>query len=281
MKRIDFMNPAPDCASSNGMRHVQSIRIDTEAGSVQEHSCLVVEESTLQLDVVNVGSYALTWSATENRGTTFGFNATTGVLADTPTPEILALCIGFLVTESLIENIGDIDAIVVAPASADVVRVWLKDRGRADDRAPHVPDTLRLWAAELVTHFAEMVSRQEMFRGAGGAHAAAAFSPEEGMVAIAEDLGRHNALDKVVGKCCLLGYPTGGCGVLVSSRINLQMVQKAARAGFELLAGVSAPSSLAIQAAQDAGMTLCGFVREGRITTFTHAHRLIRRPTPV
>jgi FdhD protein len=95
------------------------------------------------------------------------------------------------------------------------------------------------------------------------------------VLVISEDLGRHNALDKAIGQCLLAAVPLAGCGTALTSRVTLEMASKAARAGLELVAAVSATSSLAIEVTERFGITLCGFVRNGRATAFTHGRRLL------
>jgi FdhD protein len=116
-----------------------------------------------------------------------------------------------------------------------------------------------------------MRGRQALYEQTGGTHAAAVFGPD---VAIAEDLGRHNALDKVIGRCLLQRQDLASCGVLLTSRLSFEMIVKAARAKFQLVCAVSAPTSLAIEIANRCGITLCGFVRENRATIFTHPNRV-------
>jgi FdhD protein len=113
-----------------------------------------------------------------------------------------------------------------------------------------------------------------LFEKTGGAHAAAIFDTAGSIMAFAEDIGRHSAFDKVIGKCLMAGLETKGCGVALSGRISLEMVTKAARAGIELIAAVSAPSSFAIEAAQRWNITLCGFVRSGRMNVYTYQQRI-------
>jgi FdhD protein len=106
-------------------------------------------------------------------------------------------------------------------------------------------------------------ARQELFDTTGSVHAAAAFDPHTGeIILVREDIGRHNAVDKVVGRLLLDGQlPATGVGLFVSGRASFEMVQKAWAAGFGLVAAVSGPSSLAVEVAQAANLTLVGFLR--------------------
>jgi FdhD protein len=100
------------------------------------------------------------------------------------------------------------------------------------------------------------------------------FDTDGKIVSSAEDSGRHNALDKAIGKRLLDGHPTAGLGVALTSRLSLEMVGKCARSGIELIAAVSAPTSLAIDVAQQCNITLCAFVRDTRATVFTQSGRV-------
>ena len=104
-------------------------------------------------------------------------------------------------------------------------------------------------------------------------------SGETGDIGIAEwalnHAGRHNALDKAIGKCLLSDTGTAGRGVALTSRLSLEMVGKCARAGIELITAVSAPTSMAIDVANHCNITLCAFVRETRATVFTHPARVV------
>ena len=101
-----------------------------------------------------------------------------------------------------------------------------------------------------------------------------AFTAEGKLLAVAEDIGRHSALDKAIGKCLLRGLRPAGCGAMLSGRVSLEMVSKCVRAGIELITAVSAPTSMAIDVAGRCGVTLCAFVRETRATVFTHPGRI-------
>jgi FdhD protein len=111
---------------------------------------------------------------------------------------------------------------------------------------------------------------QELFATTGGVHAAAAVGPDGVPVVVREDIGRHNAVDKVVGRLLLDGaVPASGLALSVSGRASFEIVVKAWAAGFAAIAAVSAPSSLAVDAARAAGITLAGFVRDGRMNIYS------------
>lgn len=111
---------------------------------------------------------------------------------------------------------------------------------------------------------------QPLFHETGAVHAAAAFDRSGAALLTREDIGRHNAVDKVVGRLLLDdALPAGGLGLYVSGRASFEIVQKAWAGGFGTVVAVSAPSSLAVEAARLAGITLCGFARGGRLNVYT------------
>jgi len=116
---------------------------------------------------------------------------------------------------------------------------------------------------------------QPTFAKTGGLHASGLFDAQGQLLYAREDVGRHNALDKVIGRALLDGLvPLSSFLLCVSGRLSFELTQKAAVAGAPILVGVSAPSSLAIALAQERGVTLCGFARNGRVNVYTHPARV-------
>ena len=213
-----------------------------------------------------------------------------------------ALTAGFLFSEGVIRGVADITRI--ENQSPDVVNAVL-----SRERAAIVPDVLgqrrrvvmnsscgmcgrrtlesltvnreplpAQWTvrAETILSLPEILRpSQQAFGETGGLHAAGLFDRNGHLELSAEDVGRHNAVDKLVGRQLLLDrLPLDGSMLFVSGRSSFEIVQKAFLAGIPLVGAVSAPSSLAIELARSAGITLLGFVRDGRFNSYAHHERL-------
>lgn len=123
---------------------------------------------------------------------------------------------------------------------------------------------------------AKLLAQQENFKSTGGLHASALFTRQGGLKSIREDVGRHNALDKLIGNAFLKNeIPMHDSVLLVSGRLSFELVQKAAVAGVPFIAAIGAPSSLAIELAQDKGITLVGFLNSSRFNIYTHQNRVL------
>jgi len=240
----------------------------------------VAVEAPLTIDVRDVGTYTILCSPTD----------------------ATALAVGFLFTEGIIDGPADIGVLQRCEDDPSVVRVQLTGPSRTesagrnllvvsacglcgsesiDERLAALPaceSSLVVPASTLRVAAEAMRKRQQTFQTTGGTHAAAVFNRVGGIVAFAEDIGRHNALDKVIGSCLLAGRALQGHGVALSGRVSFEMIAKCARAGLEIVAAVSAPTSLAVEAAQRANITLCAFVRGERATVYAVPHRIATDP---
>jgi FdhD protein len=137
------------------------------------------------------------------------------------------------------------------------------------DRLVPLPSTSPIALDVLAAMPAAVLGGQGLFSTTGAVHAAAAFTPSGDVLLTREDVGRHNAVDKVVGRMLLDGQlPATGLGLFVSGRASFELVQKAWSAGFGTLVAVSAPTALAVHTARRAGLTLAGFVRGDRLNVY-------------
>jgi len=143
--------------------------------------------------------------------------------------------------------------------------------------APRIEGELRVRAEWIASLPDRLRAAQPAFAATGGLHATGLFEAGGELLCLREDVGRHNAMDKVVGWAFGEGLlPLGRLVLCVSGRLSFELVQKAAVAACPLLVAVGAPSSLAVELAQDRGVTLCGFVRGGRVNVYTEPWRVER-----
>lgn len=130
--------------------------------------------------------------------------------------------------------------------------------------------------AQMLTSLPDIIRKaQPTFDRTGGLHAAGLVDASGEAYCVREDIGRHNAVDKVIGKAVLDGkVPISNHVLVVSGRLSFEIIQKAAMAGIAFIAAVGAPSSLSVETAEDLGITIVGFVRDGTANIYTHAHRI-------
>lgn len=213
------------------------------------------------------------------------------------------LTAGFLLSEGIIRNAGEIASLrqlgvepsneIAAELASDVdFESWRVARSSfvssscgicgkrsRDALGGEIPargeDQFRI-SASLVEKLPNLLrERQAGFSQTGGLHAAALVTGNGAVLSVFEDIGRHNALDKLIGDAVLnRRIPLGNCVLLLSSRSSFELIQKAAMAGAPMLATVGGPSSLAIEAAREYGITLIGFVRENRFNIYSGEWRI-------
>jgi FdhD protein len=141
--------------------------------------------------------------------------------------------------------------------------------------APRVESALRVPATVVAGLPERLRVAQAAFAATGGLHATGLFRADGELLCAREDVGRHNAMDKIVGWAFRAGLlPLAEAILCVSGRLSFELVQKAAVAGCPLLVAVGAPSSLAVDLAEDRGITLCGFVRDGRVNVYSETWRI-------
>jgi FdhD protein len=236
-----------------------------------------------------------------------GRRAPLAVTMRTPGHDI-DLAMGFLLTEGVIGTAGDVHTAQLCagtdtPNTYNVVDVVLDDAvpppvtdlsrnfyttsscgvcGKASidavrtrSRFPVAADPLTVGARVLAGLPGTLRAAQRTFDRTGGLHAAGLFDAEGHLLVLREDVGRHNAVDKVIGWAVREGrLPLSGHLLLVSGRASFELTQKAWMAGLPLLAAVSAPSTLAAELADEAGMTLVGFLRGPTMNVYTGSHRI-------
>ncbi|MBP7243365.1 MAG: formate dehydrogenase accessory sulfurtransferase FdhD [Amaricoccus sp.] len=226
--------------------------------------------------------------------------STQAVLMATPR-DLEDFGVGFSLTEGIVARPEEIESLEVIEQGPGIeVRMWLAgDRaealagrrrfmagpvgcglcgleslGAALRPVPPVAGAVRLSAAEIEAAVAALSSFQPLHDETQAVHAAAFWRPGSGIVAAFEDVGRHNALDKLVGALARRGEPAAGGVVILTSRVSIDMVQKVAVAGAGVVVGVSAPTAHAVRLADEAGMTLVALAREDGFCVFTHPGRV-------
>lgn len=224
------------------------------------------------------------------------------VLMRTPgDDEVLGL--GFAITEGIVLGPGEISAIerIEGTAEGDRYRLVLTDGVTVDPEqfrrnfftssscgvcGKASIDAVRIAARSMASGPqissgtismlpSAMRDHQRMFDATGSVHAAAAFTPSGDLVAVFEDIGRHNAVDKLIGHIASAQWPLSNLVLFVSGRISFEIVQKAAVAGLPVIAGISGVSDLAVDLGEELNMTVIGFVRDGGFNVYCGADRVL------
>jgi len=204
------------------------------------------------------------------------------------------LAVGFLCSEGFIQGKEDIKAIVLDKNQA-VIEIATAQHGETDKDTVSkrfigssgargtsagatnhqvVESTLAVTPGEIFGLIEEFIHRSEVFDATGGVHSAALCDTRHILV-FSEDIGRHNAIDKVFGECVLKAIPTADHILVTSGRVSSEIVNKAVRSDIPALISKSAPTNRGVRLAADLGITLIGFVRKGRMNLYTHTGRVI------
>jgi FdhD protein len=243
-------------------------------------------------------------AAPEETAIAFTFNGITHAVMMATPADLEDFGVGFALTEGLIEKPADISSLEIIPTELGVeVRIWLpEDRGETYSArrrsmagptgcglcgieslseamrfAPAVPRAGVFERGDIVKAMASIQAGQALNAQTHAVHAAAFWTPAGGLIALREDVGRHNALDKLAGALCRGGVCASGGLVLLTSRVSIELIQKAARMGAPVIAAVSAPTAAAIRLAEDCGVTLIAVVRGADFEIFTHPERIVDR----
>ncbi|WP_246208214.1 formate dehydrogenase accessory sulfurtransferase FdhD [Bradyrhizobium rifense] len=223
------------------------------------------------------------------------------VLMATPA-DLTDLAVGFSLTEGIISNPAEIrDMEIICHPEGTELRAWLTTaRGRelmerrrqlvgptgcglcgleslqsATRVLPSVPRGISLRPPQIAAAVQAMVDAQELNRRTRATHAAGLYLPQERTILVREDVGRHNALDKLAGALAARGISGCDGALVLSSRVSVELVQKAAMMGAGLLIAVSAPTALAVRTAEACGMTVIGIARGQEYDVFSHSGRIL------
>jgi len=225
---------------------------------------------------------------------------TEAVMMATPA-DLEDFALGFSLNDGVIASTDDVAALEVVTAGRGIeLRMVLRQRDRerlvtrrrlragpagcglcgiesiaeAVRPLPRVERGVSLTVAEIIDAMRSMRAQQRLNARTHAVHAAAFYVQGEGVVAVREDVGRHNALDKLAGALVRAGRKPSDGAILMTSRVSVELVQKAAMMGASVLAAVSAPTALALEEAEAVGLTVAGIVRDDGLEIFTHPERL-------
>ncbi len=248
--------------------------------------------------------FALLRAAPEETAIAFTVNgATHAVMMATPA-DLENFALGFALTEGLIEEPAEISSLDIVPTELGVeLRLWLAE-GRAKTYSARrrsmagptgcglcgieslaeamrparlVAGARRFDSRAVIEAMASLSPAQLLHRQTHAVHAAGFWTPSQGLVALREDVGRHNALDKLVGALSVGGLSAAHGLILLTSRVSIELIQKAARLGAPVVVAISAPTAAGIRLAKSCGITLVAVARGNEFEVFTHPERIIDR----
>lgn len=275
----------------------------TDPGAMERlgYSAATAEVAGVRIDAGSTAS--VTETLAEETPVTLAYNlAPHAVMMATPA-DLEDFAIGFSLTEGMVRDASEIASVSVVRYSRGIelqLEVPAAVASAAGTRSrrlsgrtgcgicgtasvdevlrelPGVRSDARIEASAVTRAMHELAARQPLNAATGAVHAAGWARLDGALVHVREDVGRHNALDKLVGAVIRAGAPAPDGFVVITSRGSFELVQKAAFMGVPLLATVSAPTALAVRVAHAVGLTLVGFARDDRLTGYTHPGRLLR-----
>lgn len=229
------------------------------------------------------------------------YDGTTHAVMMASPSDLEDFAVGFSLTEGIIGNSEEIEGLEVVPQPHGIeLRLWLASGARkelAERRrriagptgcglcgiesleaavtpCPQVVGDMTISVQDVADALATLAPAQVLNQQARAVHGAGFWTRDKGLVAIAEDVGRHNALDKLIGKLRRMGTQASSGVIVLTSRVSVEMVQKAAMAGAPVIVAISAPTALAVKTADRAGITLVAVARDDAFEVFTHARRI-------
>ncbi|MDB4892538.1 MAG: sulfurtransferase FdhD [Gemmatimonadetes bacterium] len=245
------------------------------------------------------GSATVHETLAEETPVTFAYNGVSHAVMMATPADFEDFAVGFSLTEGIVARMDLLSGLSVvrysggielqmetsAEVASDARRRRLTGRtgcgicGKEDVRhvlrdLPHVDADIRFEADAIARAMCELAGRQPLNDATGAVHAAGWASTDGAILLVREDVGRHNALDKLIGALVRGAVDPSSGFIVLTSRGSFELVQKAAIFGAPLLATISAPTGLAVRVAGEAGLTLAGFARDGRVTVYTHPRRV-------
>jgi FdhD protein len=240
----------------------------------------------------------------EETAVAFTFNGTTHAVMMATPADLEDFGFGFALTEGLVESASEIVSFdVVAAALGVEVRIWLpEERAKAyaarrrsmagptgcglcgiesleeaTRPVPFVANASRFDSGAIIEAMASLSPKQDLNRRTHAVHAAGFWAPGQGLIALREDVGRHNALDKLIGALAKGGIAASHGIVALTSRVSIELIQKSARLGAPVVAAISAPTAAGVRVAESCGITLVAIARGQDFEVFTHPERIIPR----
>lgn len=267
----------------NATTPTRSLRLSARGGAIEQHESVIVE-APLHLKLNGVAYTTTMRTPGDDEPLARGLLFTEGIVSNPhvtpayraiPDPESgLTACLEITLPDDQIEKSVEGRRTLFASASCGVCGTREPSEIAIYGPPLRLREQARLDPRKISGMRERMRASQAAFSETGGCHAAAIFDGDGNVLALKEDVGRHNAVDKAVGTLLHEGRLGDAAALFVSGRVSYEIVYKAYRAGIPFVLAVSAPSSMAIETAERLGMSVIGFCRDGRATVYSNAHNV-------